>query len=661
MDDLDPVPHACHAAVVRSQLAHADVTVDATAALALPGVVGVLTGEDVAELSRPFPAGIDSPVPFYSAAVGTARYMGEPLAVVVARDRYVAEDGAELVAVDYDPLDAVLDPGAAEPIHDRSFHYGDVDEALAAADLVVRETFRVPRWSCTPVECYGVVAAWHAAAGSLTVWANFQGPFTLHTVAAAALGLSGAKLRLITPPDSGGSFGIKSSVFSYVVLMGLASRKLGVPVKWTEDRLEHLAGSACADGARHRHRGGIHARRRAGRASLRRARGRRRLRPGAGAGHALPDARLALRRVPRPERRRPQPRRAHQPAAERPEPRLRRAAALLRARADDGDRRAAAGARPGRGGAAQPRAGRRVPVRDAVGRPLRLRRLRGVPRRCARAGALGRARARRPRRRAPPAGSSASASPASSSRRSRTWATSRWRRPRSSAPRRCRSPATPRARPWPSRRSAGSPCASARPRRARDTGRSARRSSPTSSASSRPTSRCWPSWTRPCPPGRSRPGNYSSRFSGVGAGAVQAAARKLGATKVTAIREHLGDPDLPLRRVAGVAHWHPDSLPDGHGAGPARDRLLRRAEPRRRRTTSTASPRRPPTGSSATSPSSRSTRETGEVRCSTTSPSTTPDGCSTRCSRTGRSRAASRTAPRPRSSSGTRTTSGARS
>ncbi len=250
MDDLAPVPHACHAAIVRSQLAHARVRVDASAALDAPGVVGVLTGDDVAALSRPFPAGIDSPVPFYAAAVGTARYAGEPLAVVVARDRYVAEDAAELVAVDYDPLDAVLDPVAAAGteacVHDRSFHYGDVDEALACADLVVRETFRFPRFSCTPVECYGVVCDWDRAAGTLTAWANFQGPFTLHAVAAAALGLRGSGLRLITPPDSGGSFGIKSSLFTYVVLIGLAARKLGVPVRWTEDRLEHLAGSAAS-------------------------------------------------------------------------------------------------------------------------------------------------------------------------------------------------------------------------------------------------------------------------------------------------------------------------------------------------------------------------------------------------------------------------------
>ncbi len=248
IDDLEPVPHAWHAAVVRSQLAHARVTLDAAPALALDGVRGVLTGEDVARLSRPFPAGIESPVPHYAAAVGTARYVGEPLAVVVARDRYVAEDAAELVAVDYEPLEPIVDPLAATAIHDRSFHYGDVDEALSRADLVVRETFHVPRFTCMPVECFGVVCDWDEASGRLTAWTNFQGPFTLHGVAAAALGLRGDRLRLLTPPDSGGSFGIKAAVLPYVVLLGLASRALGVPVRWTEDRLEHLAASSAATG-----------------------------------------------------------------------------------------------------------------------------------------------------------------------------------------------------------------------------------------------------------------------------------------------------------------------------------------------------------------------------------------------------------------------------
>ena len=250
LDDLAPAARTYHAAVVRSQLAHARIEVDATPALAAPGVVGVLTGADVAELSRPFPAGIETGVPQYAAAIDTVRYVGEPIAVVVARDRYVAEDAAELVEVDYDPLEAVLDPvaAAASAVHDRSFAYGDVDGAMAEAELVLRQTFHFPRFTCTPVECYAVVADWDATAGRLTAWANFQGPFTLHGVAAAALGLKGDRLRLLTPPDSGGSFGIKSSVFAYVVLMGLAARRLGVPVTWIEDRLEHLAASAAATG-----------------------------------------------------------------------------------------------------------------------------------------------------------------------------------------------------------------------------------------------------------------------------------------------------------------------------------------------------------------------------------------------------------------------------
>jgi 2-furoyl-CoA dehydrogenase large subunit len=253
IDDLDPVANARHAAVLRSPFAHARIArLDASAATELPGVVGILTGADVAGLSRPFPAGIESPIPQYAAAHETVRFVGEPVAVVVARDRYVAEDALELIDVDYEPLEPVLDSETAAEtvacVSDRSFSYGDVDTALAQAALVVRESFRFPRWSCTPVECYGVVCDWNAAEGSLTAWANFQGPFTLHSVAAAALGLPGSKLRLITPPDSGGSFGIKSAVFAYVVLMGLASRKLRVPVRWTEDRLEHLAASSSATG-----------------------------------------------------------------------------------------------------------------------------------------------------------------------------------------------------------------------------------------------------------------------------------------------------------------------------------------------------------------------------------------------------------------------------
>jgi 2-furoyl-CoA dehydrogenase large subunit len=145
----------------------------------------------------------------------------------------------------------VLDPveaadGQPTLVSERHFSYGDPYGAFEAADETVTGRFCFPAWSGMPIECYVVVADWRQGEERLTAWTNFQGPFTLHSVAAAALGLSGSRLRLITPANSGGSFGIKSGVFVYVVLMGLASRKLGVPVRWTEDRLEHLASSQAA-------------------------------------------------------------------------------------------------------------------------------------------------------------------------------------------------------------------------------------------------------------------------------------------------------------------------------------------------------------------------------------------------------------------------------
>jgi 2-furoyl-CoA dehydrogenase large subunit len=247
LDDLDPARGAHHAAVLRSPRAHARIVrLDAARALRIPGVTGVLTGAEVVEMSRPFPAACPTEIPCYAAAADVARYVGEPLAVVVARDRYVAEDALDAIDLELEPLDPLMDPrvaaeGGPSLVSDRSFSYGDPDAAFARAAVVVRERFAFPRWTCAPMECAGVVARWDRADGTLTAWTNFQGPFTLHSVAAAALGLPGAGLRLITPPDSGGSFGVKAAVYAAVVLMGLASRKLGVPVRWIEDRREHLA------------------------------------------------------------------------------------------------------------------------------------------------------------------------------------------------------------------------------------------------------------------------------------------------------------------------------------------------------------------------------------------------------------------------------------
>jgi len=258
-DDL-PVPvGTLYAHVIRSPHAHAEITrIDATRALAHDGVWAVLTGEDVRKLSDPFLAPVKTPVQQWSLAVERVRYVGEPVALVVAESRYIAEDAAELVDVEYAPLPAVIDPVAAceksapllhlqagtNEVSVREFRYGDTDAAFAHADRRIAMTTVFPRLSFTPIECYVVVAQHNSAENSFDVTANFQGPFSMHPVMARALRVRGPKLRLRIPPDSGGSFGIKLSVFPYIVLMALAARVTGRPVKWVEDRVEHLVAAS---------------------------------------------------------------------------------------------------------------------------------------------------------------------------------------------------------------------------------------------------------------------------------------------------------------------------------------------------------------------------------------------------------------------------------
>ena len=249
LDDYEPVSGLWHAAVVRSPFAHARIEdIDISPALELEGVLGVVTGEDIASVTRPLPAVIETEVDHYAAARTYVRYVGEPVAVVVARDRYVAEDAAALVFVDYDPLDPVLNLSDGQVVSDREFSYGDPEGAMARAEVIVEGSFPFPRWTGSPMETFVTVADWDISRKRLTAWANFQGPFTLHMVAAAALGLSGSELRLITPADSGGSFGVKAAVANSVVLLGAVSRLVGVPVKWVEDRVEHLTASASSTG-----------------------------------------------------------------------------------------------------------------------------------------------------------------------------------------------------------------------------------------------------------------------------------------------------------------------------------------------------------------------------------------------------------------------------
>ena len=189
MDDIDPVPHAGHAAILRSALAHARIAcLDVSAALAHPGVIGVLTGNDVVALSTSVPGRRRRARSVLLGGAETARYAGEPLAVVVARNRYLAEDAAELIDVDYEPLEPSWTRSRASSLRPLVF-LRRRGRRLRARRCRLRRALRVPRWTCCPLETYGVVCDWDEARSGLTAWANFQGPFTLHTVAAAALGL----------------------------------------------------------------------------------------------------------------------------------------------------------------------------------------------------------------------------------------------------------------------------------------------------------------------------------------------------------------------------------------------------------------------------------------------------------------------------------------
>jgi 2-furoyl-CoA dehydrogenase large subunit len=258
VDDVQ-IANPLQVAFARAPWAHAEIrSVDLSAALAAPGVGAALAGSELPELTDPFAAGITHRLAYYAMAVDRARYAGEPVAAIAAEDRYLAEDAVELVLADYEPLDAVVTVedaiDAAKPllhdqvgsnvVVDRTLRYGDPDGAFERADLVVTETLRWERYSSTPIETYGIVADYEPASGLLTMWANFMGPMTLLPVLARSLRMPEERLRVIVPKDIGGSFGIKSSLFPYMTVVGLLAMRTGRPVKWIEDRAEHLIGSS---------------------------------------------------------------------------------------------------------------------------------------------------------------------------------------------------------------------------------------------------------------------------------------------------------------------------------------------------------------------------------------------------------------------------------
>jgi carbon-monoxide dehydrogenase large subunit len=262
------LPRMLHAVFVRSPLAHAHIkAVDLTRAKAAPGVVFVLGGPELAQLLPPVPDTqlvlpgkwttqvqhkfINPQQPLL--AHDKVRHVGEAVAVVVAETRYAAEDAAQLVALDLDPLPAVLEPDAAlaagSPIvHDRfgtnligafTIAKGDVERAMARAPRRLKRRFHHHRYAAMPMECRGVVSLHDSRTDMVTIWSSTQVVHWVRREAAAVLQLPEARIRCVAL-DVGGGFGVKGHVYPEDLLIPFLARRLGRPLQWIEDRREHL-------------------------------------------------------------------------------------------------------------------------------------------------------------------------------------------------------------------------------------------------------------------------------------------------------------------------------------------------------------------------------------------------------------------------------------
>jgi carbon-monoxide dehydrogenase large subunit len=254
LDDIE-LPDLLDVAFVRNPYAHAGLgAVDASLALEQPGVVAVLTGADLD--AQPLPAGsVDDGVVAEAGhpvlARGKVRYAGEPVALVVAESRALAEDAAELVDVEYEPLGPVLHPRAAAEgpwLHDHvagnalvrwSRVHGDVDAAFGGADTVVAQSFAIPRLVAAPIEPRGAVARLDPATDVLTVWSSSQDPHRPLAQLGHSLGRDRDRLRVVVP-DVGGAFGSKGAVGVEIAAVAAAAVALGRTLRWTEDRTENF-------------------------------------------------------------------------------------------------------------------------------------------------------------------------------------------------------------------------------------------------------------------------------------------------------------------------------------------------------------------------------------------------------------------------------------
>jgi aerobic carbon-monoxide dehydrogenase large subunit len=246
-----------HACIVRSPHAAAKIrSINTIAARALPGVVGVFTGADTKEVGA-VPCAASLPglrVPqHHILAVDRVYFVGHPVVVVVANDRYVARDAADSIEVEYETLPAVADPekalaAGASAVHAEwpdniAFTYhqegGDVEGAFRNADVVVKQRIVSQRLIPTAMETRGVVAEWRSAEKALTLYSSTQIPHLMRSAVAGMLGLAENRLRVVAP-EVGGGFGSKLNVYAEEALMGFVARHTGHPVKWIESRRENF-------------------------------------------------------------------------------------------------------------------------------------------------------------------------------------------------------------------------------------------------------------------------------------------------------------------------------------------------------------------------------------------------------------------------------------
>ena len=251
-----------HMAIKRSDIAHGRITsIDVSAARTMEGVEAVFTGAEIQEFLKPLPTGPFTSPTQYAVVKDIARYVGEPLAVVIAADRYTARDAADAIVVTYDPLPVAIDPevsmtGQPVVIHPdfpnnlsvplmpsgtgvRGHTVDDsaVDKAFAEADVIIKQRMHNHRLAPSAMETRGVVAHWEASKQMMTIWSSTQNPHFLRTMIARSLDLGESQVRAVAP-EVGGGFGAKINIYPEEYIAAAVSHRLGIPIKWIEDRSE---------------------------------------------------------------------------------------------------------------------------------------------------------------------------------------------------------------------------------------------------------------------------------------------------------------------------------------------------------------------------------------------------------------------------------------